>query len=172
MTAIQLLTQQLKEAHNIFLGTLDQVTNDVANKQPEGKALSVAAAWVHLVESEDVFLAAISGQQPISAGLASQTGVSSSQPIENFTEAFPAWAKEVTVDVEPLMAYTKAVFSASEAFVSSLNDSDLETTHDMGSMGQATTTTVVSGYIIAHCFSLTGEISAIKGTHGLKGYPF
>lgn len=172
MTAIELLSQQIKDAHQVFLGTLNEVTDDIANHQPEGKALSIAAVWAHVIESEDMFLAVISGQEPVSAGLASQTGVSAAQPMDNWAEEFPKWAKDVRVEVKALTEYTKAVFSASEDFVAKMNEEDLDKKHDMGSMGEATTMTVVSGFMIGHCFSITGEISAIKGTQGLKGYPF
>ncbi len=42
----------------------------------------------------------------------------------------------------------------------------------MGAMGKAPRAMVISNFVIAHAAHLTGEISAIKGVQGLKGYPF
>jgi hypothetical protein len=172
MTTIELLTQQLKDAHQVFLGTLEGITNDQANFQPQGKALSVAAVWIHVVESEDLFLSAISNQPTIESTMASQTGISQPQPTENWAEAYPVWAKSVKADVDQLMQYTKTVFENSEKYIATLQPQDLDQTKDLGQMGSATVLTIISGYMIGHCQSITGEISAIKGVQGLKGYPF
>jgi hypothetical protein len=173
MTAIELLTQQLKEAHEAFLGTLDGITNEQANFQPGGKALSVGAVWIHHVEGEDAFLSAISGKPTLESGeWAGKTGASAPQPQEDWANAYPKWAAEVRADSEPLFAYTRAVFAASEEYVASLKDDDLTQTRDMGPMGSPTVLTIISSYIIGHCLSITGEISAIKGVQGLKGYPW
>ncbi len=47
MTITELLTQPAKDAHQVFLGAIDGLTDDQANYQPAGTALSVAATWVH-----------------------------------------------------------------------------------------------------------------------------
>jgi hypothetical protein len=173
MTAIELLSQQLKDAHQVFLATLEGITDDQANFQPPGKALSVAAVWIHHVEGEDAFLSAASGQPSLaSTDWVNKTGASQPQPTDNWAETYPAWSQQVKASVESLFAYTKAVFAASEAYVATLKPEDLEATRDMGHMGQATVLTIVSSYIIAHCLQINGEISAIKGVQGLKGYPW
>lgn len=173
MNAIELLTQQLQEAHQVFLGTVDGVTDEQANFQPEGKALSIAAVWIHHVESEDWFISSISGKDTVEATtFKDNTGFATPQPMADWAEAYPKWAEDIRADTNKLMAYTKAVFAASEAFVPTLNEVDLATTHQMGQMGESQTSTVLGGYVIGHCSSITGEISAIKGIQGLKGYPF
>jgi hypothetical protein len=173
MTITELLTSQLKESHEGFLATVEGMTDDQANFQPNGTALSVAAVWVHLVESEDMFLSAITGQSTLeSSQAADQLGFSTPQPTENWAEAYPKWAEEVRVQIDPLTAFTKQVFEASEAFIEKLSPEDLEITKDLGPMGAPTVEHIISAYLIGHCFSITGEVSAVKGVQGLKGYPW
>ena len=173
MTVIDLLTSQLKEAHEGFLATVAGMTNDQANYQPSGTALSVGAVWTHLVESEDMFLNTLSGQPTLASTYdQSKLGYSAPQPTENWAEAYPKWAEEVRVQVDPLTAFTKEVFEASEAFIDNLSPEDLEMTKDLGPMGAPTVEHIISAYMIGHCFSITGEVSAIKGVQGLKGYPW
>jgi hypothetical protein len=173
ITTIELLTQQLKDAHQVFLATLEGITNDQADFQPQGKALSVAAVWIHHVEGEDTFLGTISGQPTLESGAwANKTGFNQPQPTDNWAETYPAWSKTIKADTAPLLDYTKAVFATSELYVATLTPEDLDQTINMGHMGNPTVLTVISSYIISHCLSITGEISAIKGVQGLKGYPW
>jgi hypothetical protein len=173
LSPIEILSSQLKEAHEGFLATLEGTTDEQANFQPQGKALSIAAIWTHLIESEDMFLSAISGQPTIeSTGSPDKFGFSAPQPMENWAEEYPKWAHQVKVHVAPLTNFTKQVFEASEKFIAGLTPEKLEQTKDLGSMGSPTIEHIVSAYMIGHCYSITGEVSAIKGVQGLKGYPW
>jgi hypothetical protein len=42
----------------------------------------------------------------------------------------------------------------------------------MGSWGKQTVAYLLYAYIIAHTNNLAGELSALKGVRGAKGYPF
>lgn len=173
MTIVELLAQQLRDAHQTLLGTLEGITDEQANFQPKGKALSVGAVWVHLAESEDMFLSTITGQPTLEASqFAGKTGFDQPQPTDNWAETYPKWAKEVNINVAQLRTFTEAIFAASESFMATLKPETLEETRDMGSMGQPTVQTIISSYLIAHCNQITGEISAIKGVQGLQGYPW
>ncbi len=39
-------------------------------------------------------------------------------------------------------------------------------------LGEQTVGWVLSVFVLANCDWHTGEISCLKGSHGLKGYPF
>jgi hypothetical protein len=82
--------------------------------------------------------------------------------------------KEVKVDMKQMREYAKALYSASEEYVASLADKDLSREVDMSmfGMGKRKLGTVLGGLIIGHARDIMGEISAIKGIQGLKGYPF
>jgi hypothetical protein len=77
-------------------------------------------------------------------------------------------------DVEKVKPYTKAVFEATEHYVESLQDTDLEKDIDMSmfGMGSRTQGDMIHMMILGHIWSIMGEISVLKGIQGLKGYPF
>lgn len=175
LTPTQLLADQLKNAHESLIATLDGVTNEVANWQPQGKANAIGATWAHLAVSDDMFIGDIlSGTGSlVSKEWKDKTGLSQPHPTSDWS-TYPDWLKNVRVDVEALMDYTKAVFAASEAYVASLSLEQLEETKDMTSMGSSvmTVASVLDNMVIGHCHDITGEISALKGVQGLKGYPW
>jgi len=82
-----------------------------------------------------------------------------------------AYMRTIRVDVAALHAYTKAVAEAIQAWLASLAPEDLEreleTPIGKLNVGQMLETFVI-WHINAHC----GEISALKGCQGFKGYPF
>jgi len=77
----------------------------------------------------------------------------------------------IRVDIAVLHTYTKAVTEAIQVWLASLTpqdlERDLETPIGKLSVGQMLETFVI-WHINAHC----GEISALKGCLGVKGYPF
>jgi len=88
--------------------------------------------------------------------------------------AYPKWLREVKVDIKQFREYSKAVFAASEEYVASLNDTDLEKDVDMSAfgMGNKKQYDFIANMINGHIFSITGEVAVLKGIQGLKGYPF
>jgi hypothetical protein len=75
------------------------------------------------------------------------------------------------VDLAACRAYAKAVYAQSEAFIAAADDATLlgEVHTPMGAMPLAV---AFEALVIGHCNQLAGEISAIKGAFGLRGYPF
>ncbi len=65
------------------------------------------------------------------------------------------------------------MYAASEAFLNSADDATLNRDMDMTSvqMGHMPLAVMFSVFVTGHVSNLCGEISAIKGTFGLRGYP-
>jgi hypothetical protein len=84
------------------------------------------------------------------------------------------WYKSVKVDLAACREYARAVFAASEDFVGSADEDTLGRAIDMSfvGMGQLPLPVMFSIFVTGHLNNLCGEISAVKGTLGLKGYPF
>jgi hypothetical protein len=80
----------------------------------------------------------------------------------------------VKVDVAACRAYAEAVYAASEAFLAGADEAVLNRSMDMSfvGMGVLPLATVFAVVVVGHLNNLTGEISAVKGMNGLKGYPF
>lgn len=174
-TAVNFLLEQLKEAHQWTNGTMEGVTDEVAAFMPPGKANPIAGLYSHLLMSEDFFINGLlkGGAPMFASSWKDKTGASEVQPTE-WEKAYPKWLKEVKVDMAKMSEYTKAVYKESEDYVASLTDKDLDREIDMSmfGMGKRKLGTVLGGLIIGHARDLMGEISAIKGIQGLKGYPF
>jgi hypothetical protein len=80
----------------------------------------------------------------------------------------------VKIDLAALKKYGQAVFAASDEYVASLSDSDLELGADLSSFGLGVRSFawVLGSIAISHVGEHTGGISCLKGLQGAKGYPF
>ena len=75
------------------------------------------------------------------------------------------------VDPALLAPYALAVFTATDAYVHSLKDGDLDRMVDTPA-GKMPVGGILTGLVAGHMSSIAGEISALKGCQGKKGYPF
>jgi len=176
ITALQLIKDELKNAREVFEGTVSDVMQEQLSIDPGGKALPLGATYAHLLFSEDAIVhGMLQGKAPLSATMwQGKTGASSPMPPmdDNWSETNNIWSKSVQIDLPQLREYAKAVYAATDTYVNSLKDEDLEKEIDLGSWGKKTVIFLLSEYIIGHTFSLAGEISVLKGIQGAKGYQF
>lgn len=174
-TAVNLLLEQLKDAHQWLEATMEGVTDEVAAFVPPGKANPIAGTYAHLVMSEDFFVnGLLKGEKPLMmTDFKDKTGASETQPTE-WEKAYPKWLREVKLDIKTFREYAKAVYAASETYVSSLTDVDLAREIDMSMfhMPKRSVGSILGGFVICHARDIMGEISVLKGIQGLKGYPF
>jgi hypothetical protein len=175
-TALQLIKDQIKDARTTFEGTVADIKTSHLHQIPSGKALPLGSLVAHLVFSEDVIIhGMIQGKSPLyESSWKGKTGASAPMPAmdDKWSTAHFEWAQTVRIKLPELLKYAKAVFKDTENYVNTLKDKDLEKEIDLGSWGKKTLVSLFTGFIIAHTNSLTGEISALKGINGAKGYPF
>ncbi len=175
-SALQLLKDQLKEAHELFINTSADIKEEHVHKDPGGKAFPIGATYAHLIFSEDAILhGMIQGKAPLfETEWKNKTGADTPMPAmdEKWSAANEEWSKHVKIDMAQMKEYTNAVFAATETYINSLKDEDLEKEIDLGSWGKKTVAQLLAGFIIGHTYSLAGEISALKGVQGVTGYPF
>ncbi len=173
--AVEVLLNQLKSAHESLEGTMEGVTDEVAHFMPPGTANPIAGTYAHVVFSEDFFVHHfLKKTKPLfETAFKDTTGASELQPTD-WEVAYPKWLKEVNVDIEKFRKYAKAVYAASEEYVASLTDSDLEKDVDMSAfgMGKRKAYDFIANIINGHVTSIMGEVAVLKGIQGLKGYPF
>jgi hypothetical protein len=82
------------------------------------------------------------------------------------------WANRVKVDLEATQKYAQAVYANTEAYVSSLSAEDLERIVDIPGFGKEPLAYFLSIAAVIHPSNHIGEVSALKGVQGAKGYPF
>lgn len=171
MDAITLLRTEAEWAHQEFDMTTADVSAEVAHRTPMGNAGSIASSMAHAIVAEDsIVQGMLQGKAPLYAStFQGKTGVSDPQ----FMNA-PEWVKAVRIELDQFRTYAAAIAAATDAYIASLSESDLDKAHDLSQMGMGSRPTgwMLAALVTGHLHDLTGEISAIKGSHGLKGYPF
>lgn len=176
LTALHLLKDELRNSRKLFEGTTADLTEDMLHKDPGGKALPVGAVFAHQVFWEDIAIQSLlQGKEALyDSAWKDKTGVSKPMPAmdENWSKNNEEWARTVRISLSPFLEYTKAVYDATDRYVNTLTDENLEKEIDLGSWGKMTVAYFLMDLIIAHSFCLSGEISALKGIQGYKGYPF
>lgn len=172
MNSIELLREQLKNAHQLQESTVADLTDAAAHFTETNKALPAGAAYAHSVISEDVIVATMLAHKDQVFTNAEESGLSEAMPGFDEWEKHEVWVKSVKVDLEKFKAYAAKVYQATDEYLSTLKEEDLETELDLGAFGKHTLSGVLTNFVLLHIASLTGEISAAKGMQGLKGYPF
>jgi hypothetical protein len=169
--AVKLLGDQVKQAHQVYQGTVADLTPEQAHWKPGGNAHSPAPLLVHIAAAEDMFLNMMTGRQPLAMGpYAGKTGASEPHPMGNYGE----WAGRVTVDLPELSEYVTAVFKNTEEYVASLSPDDLDKELDLSSagLGKMSLGAFITMTSVIHPSNHIGEISCMKGIQGSKGYAF
>ena len=75
------------------------------------------------------------------------------------------------VDLPAMRDYARKVCDAAQAWVGTLTPEDLERTIETP-VGKLNLGQVLETFVVWHVSAHTGEISALKGCQGAKGYPF
>ena len=171
MNAIELLHYSLANAfENLGLVTAD-LTRDQADWIPPGIANPIGALYWHTISGADAIVHGwCQGQTPLyeSAGWHDKV-LHASGP--GHGEQTVEQMRAFRVDLIALHQYAKVVAEALLGWLGSLPTEELdrvvETPIGALNLGQLLETFVI-WHINAHC----GEISALKGCQGARGYPF
>lgn len=176
LTALQLIKDELKSSRQMFEATAADIIDDHLHKLPGGKALPLAALYAHVIFSEDAIVQGmIRHTTPLfESSWKNETGASQVMPPmdENWSAANEKWSHSVKVDMAKFRKYAQAVYQTTDEYIDGLSDKDVGKIIDLGNWGKKTVASILAGFLIGHTYSLAGEISAIKGVFGAKGYPF
>lgn len=176
-TRAQVLAGLTKQAHWLINAVFEDVDDELANRPAPGNANPLGTAYAHVAFSEDAAVNVIfQGGAPLSATtFAAKTGVDQPMPMPGMVEGdMGEWFRTAKVDLSKLRPYAAAVFEATEQFIEGADDATLDRTLDLSAagMGERSLLETYGMFVIEHCDNFSGELSAIKGVFGLKGYPF
>ncbi len=176
-TVALVLRGALEAAHQTLEATMSDVTDEIANRPAPRNANPLGSCYAHAVLAEDgIVNGLLRGQAPLFASSwAGRTGTDKPMPMPGMVEGdIGEWYKTVTVDLTACREYAKALYAASEEFIGSAGEDTLGRTVDMSfaGLGQLPLPVMFSIFVTGHLNNLCGEISALKGALGLKGYPF
>lgn len=171
MDRAAMLCEQLATAHRTF----DLVTEDVGERQlhvgPPGTANPLGERIAHVVLVDDAIAhGLLQGKAPLmETSWKGRTGVSDPR-----FQSEAEWARTVRVDLAKLRPYQRAAFTASEDWVSTLPDAELDRVIDLTEQGfgKVSVAWAIARLLIAHCYELIGEIGVLKGIQGVRGLPY
>ncbi len=171
MDTIEFLREQIQQARGFLDGTLAGVGEERAHAAAPGVLNPIGATFAHLVMGEDGFVNGLirGGAPMLATSWAGRTGMSEPPPEGDWHE----WAGRVRVNLPALRAYAAAVAEATDAYVASLTPGDLDRAVDLSSLGfgQRTLGWVLGAGVLGHVLSHWGEICALNGLHGGRGFP-
>ena len=107
---------------------------------------------------------------------AGKVGISEPPPaLDSDQPGLPDWAEwsqRVQVDLNALHEYAHVVYAATDEYLETLSDEELNRSVDLSALGldPSTVGQLLSGVVLGNVQWHTGEISCLKGLQGAKGY--
>ncbi len=141
--------------------------------------MPLGATYAHVVISEDATINGLfKGGIPLFASAwANKVGVNALPPMPNpDAPGFPdwsEWSRQVKVDLDTLRPYAQAVYTASDDYLASITDDDLNRPINLSALGlgEKTMGYILINGVVGNAFTHCGEISCLKGLQGYQGYP-
>lgn len=159
-----------KTANDHLEATLDGVDDALANQVPEKTVGTIGAQYVHILTSEDAIInGLLKGGAPLFAStFAGRIGAPQAPQLFTWGE----WGRTTQVNLAEARAYAQAVYASVYAYLAGQTAATLGEIVDLtqaglGQMPRA----VVLEIALRQPYVHAGEISALKGLNGLKGYP-
>ncbi len=160
MDTIEFIRQLLAAVRRQTDESMKDMTVEQFNWTPPGSANPISAIFVHFLNSEDAFVQTqMQGKPKLwdEGGWAEKTGVKVPPGYSGGWEE----VKNMTLALEPILAYQQVVRAATEAYLNSLTTGDLDRVVKTarGDRSLATIFTIVVNHTLIH----SGEIAALKG---------
>lgn len=171
MNTPQTVKSQLGLWQGALGGMMDECDEVALHKTlPQSTVTSIASIYAHAIFSEDfITQGMLQGKPPIykTDGWEAKTGV----PMAATPEMNREWAATVKMNLQAFREYAKAVHAATNTYLDSVSDADLQAKAQTP-IGEQTKEWVVANLLGTHLPQHAGEIAALKGVQGMKGLPF
>lgn len=167
MNGPQALAAAFAGAQNWYSGTVADVTPEMAKEVPPGVVHPIGELAAHILHGQDGFVSMLTGKKSIweRDGYDTKLGI----PFVFLQDHAVARALQTTP--ADLAEYATKVFAETQAYIATLTDADLDREIDVFG-NKMPVGAALGGPAIGNIFAHVGEISALKGLHGAKGYPF
>ena len=173
MNTVELTQYALGNAFGILAQVVADLTQEQADWIPPGVANPIGASYWHAVSGADevVYRWAL-GQEPLHQREGWQAKVLTvSVPEPENPEGYLTWMRTIRVALPALHEYAKATAAALHGWLCSLAPEDLERTINTP-IGEYNLAQMLETFVVWHINAHCGEISALKGCLGARGYPF
>lgn len=173
MNTVELTQYALSNAFGMLAQVVADLTQELADWTPPGIANPIGATYWHAVSgADDVVHRWIRGGEPLRLkdGWEERVLTVSVAKPEHGGD-YLAYMRAIRVDLESLHAYAKAVAEAIQGWLATLTPEELEREIETP-IGKRNIAQMLETFVIWHINAHCGEISALKGCQGVKGYPF
>jgi hypothetical protein len=156
----------MQALHGIMEAAIRDCPAEVlTRKLPDSTINSIGAIYAHTIFGEDGLLnGLVRGGTPIyfAGGWAPMVGLDMPQGGME-----PDWA--VTLDIKLFRQYAAAVYEATDEYLATVSDADLDRIVDPGFAPPMPVRSFIANLLAWHVATHQGEISALKGIQGLNG---
>jgi DinB superfamily len=171
MNAVAAIREGVQWGSYLLEMVMADVTHEQARWAPPGIANPIGALYAHAYLSADgVVKAWLQGEAPFYATTwADKLGIEKPDMQLDYE-----WARALSPDLAALRLYGQAIVAEVYRYLAKLSDDDLDRGVDLSGVGLGTRTVswVLNALIAAHLNDMAGEISALKGVQGARGWPF
>ncbi len=166
MDGLTTLRRQLTAMHGFLETAMEDCPAAILNTRiPQSTINPAGAIYAHTVFVEDAFLnGVVRGQAPlyVADGWSQKLGLE--MPPVTMPEGW-----EITIDLARFRPYASAVYAATDQYLASISDHDLDRLVDAGPAGTLPARDVIGNLMVWHVATHQGEISALKGVQGMVG---
>jgi hypothetical protein len=164
------LTGEIRAMHRLYDGVLADVSDEQANKVPEGGHQNLAFSLWHYVRTEDNVVQFVIQRQPtvwMRDGWDAKFGLDSKSQGTGFTDD-EARALRIG-SMSDFRRYMADVFAATQQYVAALSDDECSRKITVKPLGEMTILQCMSGMVMTHGYRHLGEIEFAKGLVAPKG---
>jgi len=166
---VEVLKASFDVAHMVFNGIVGDLAADAVEYSIPGSTVpKLGAIMAHAIYGEDVIVNGVSGKEIALTRLNLQASTGMVQLSNVMT---PEWC-QLAFDLEGLKAYAAAVFAETDDFLSRATTAELDRLVPTPLGTEMSGAARMGAFGVVHLMEHAGEISALKGAHGLKGLPF
>jgi hypothetical protein len=170
MNAVEATKDTLGLVHEYIEATIEDCQPETATRiLPNATIGSIGAIYIHSIAQEDwAIKELIQGKPKLidSGNWYERFGVAAPNPGESVD-----WSKS-NHDLAAFREFAKEVYKATDDYLASIQDSDLDKQIEWFGQGTRSASWVIADTIHAHHAFHAGEIAALKGVMGLKGLPW
>lgn len=174
MNTVELVQYSLGEALDILQQVCSDLSQEQADWTPPGVANPIGSMYWHTISgADDVVYRWVLEQEPLRqrGGWDDRVlAVAVPEPRQEGA-AYREYMCALRVRLPALHEYAQAVAADLQAWLGTLTPADLDRTVETP-IGPHTIAQVLELFVIWHINAHCGEISALKGCLGCKGYPF
>ncbi len=148
--------------------TMKDLTVEQFNWTPPGTANPISAIFVHFLNSEDAFVQTLMQEKPKlwdTGGWAEKTGVKVPPGYSGGWEE----VKNMTLALEPMLAYQQVVRLATDACLDKLTPAELDRVVKSARGERSVATMFI--HVVNHALIHSGEIGALRGIQAGKYLP-